>query len=644
MNPGKSSTIFSICAIILSMSCIVYFLSKKKIQKRQSKVFLLILISIAISSLMAAISNPIEIEDGTVSVMASIIVRVTNQIYFLVHSGIAAMYALYIYYVSAIDTSKIRHFNIKFFMPAFIGELLVIINPLTHWVFYFKDDHIFKRGPMEMYIYITSGWYIILAIYTLLHFRNIMSKRILRAIIYFYFITIAGILIQLFFSSIRIELFAEAISMMGIMISIEDESKFIDPVLGVYNRRAFLADSAKYFKHGYPFTVANINLTNLRFYSHMMNVADSEALKLDIINWLDSIKFTKVVYAVNEEVFAVVIPDNRKENYEYIIDILMKKFSDGWIFGDRKIFFRSVIQVARIPEDFTNYKELLEMIDMDPPSGKTNLQLVKGDDLLYVKERIRIENEIRNGLANDSFEVYYQPIYSFDTNKMHEAEALLRLIGSDGTYIPPDKIIPIAEKNGMIGEIGKIVFRKVCEFIHNEHPENYGINYIEVNLSVYQFMEEELADSFFKIMLKNDVTSNLINLEITETAASTLTDTFEKNIMELKNMGFHFSLDDFGTGYSNLSNIIKNEYENIKMDKSLLYDAYKSERAKIILEDAIHMTRNLSMNVIQEGVETKEQLEYIEKIGGNRIQGYYFSKPVPGKEFIKYVRNFNDML
>ena len=143
-------------------------------------------------------------------------------------------------------------------------------------------------------------------------------------------------------------------------------------------------------------------------------------------------------------------------------------------------------------------------------------------------------------------------------------------------------------------------------------------------------------------MKQYNVTSDQINLEITETASLSAASTVSASINELKNAGFRFSLDDYGTGYSNLTYVIDMDFLNIKSDKGLLWASDNDVNSRHLLMDSIRMMRRLGMNVIQEGVETSEQLDLVLDAGANLIQGYYFSKPLMEKEFVDFVRKFNE--
>ena len=164
-----------------------------------------------------------------------------------------------------------------------------------------------------------------------------------------------------------------------------------------------------------------------------------------------------------------------------------------------------------------------------------------------------------------------------------------------------------------------------------------GIEYIEVNLSVVQCMQSELANSVLTIMDRYGIEKKMVNLEITETVATNSPKVLLKNMKILSDNGVTFSMDDFGTGYSNISATAAMPLDIIKLDKSLIDMAYSSQRGKEILMGVVTMVDRMGFKIVAEGIEEKEQFEMLREQGIDYIQGYYFSKPLPEKEFLEYL-------
>ncbi|MBQ9610659.1 MAG: EAL domain-containing protein [Lachnospiraceae bacterium] len=335
----------------------------------------------------------------------------------------------------------------------------------------------------------------------------------------------------------------------------------------------------------------------------------------------------------------ILLYKNEKE-VDALVSTIADRFRDTWIYGKSEIELNAEIRVAYVPEEFNDVTLLTELTESNSDIETPGVRVFRGDELDSFKRKAQVEEALKKALEEDTFQVYYQPIWNAEKNRMESAEALIRLTDPELGFISPEEFIPIAEQSGLITEIGLYVFEKVCQFITKERTRALGLRYIEVNLSVFQLLVGNTLEHFLEIMKRYGVTSDQINLEITETGSLATSNTMISAINEMQEWGFKFSLDDYGTGYSNLSYIMSMDFLNIKSDKGLLWDADTRESSSIMLTDTIKTIRRLGMNVIQEGVETKEQLDLVVGAGANLIQGYYFSKPLPEEAFYDYMIEF----
>ena len=187
-------------------------------------------------------------------------------------------------------------------------------------------------------------------------------------------------------------------------------------------------------------------------------------------------------------------------------------------------------------------------------------------------------------------------------------------------------------------KLGGIVFETVCRFIQEKNPAQYGIEYIEVNLSIIQCGYEYLASSYKKIMKKYKISPKAINLEITETASLSEKRILLENMKELREYGVTFSLDDFGTGQSNLNYIVDMPVDIIKFDKDMIQAYFQNDKAKYVMDAAMHMIHGLDLKIVSEGIETQEQYDVMEQLGISYIQGYYFSRPLQEEDFIAFIK------
>ena len=182
---------------------------------------------------------------------------------------------------------------------------------------------------------------------------------------------------------------------------------------------------------------------------------------------------------------------------------------------------------------------------------------------------------------------------------------------------------------------------RLCTFIETSDVLQYGLEYIEVNLSVVQCEHEDLAKEFIEIMRKHNISGETINLEITETATLASKKKLIANMIALRNYGVGFSLDDFGTGQSNLNYIVDMPVDIVKFDKEMTTAYFESTKAKYVMDAAMHMIHGMKLDIVSEGVETAEQLDTMEELGIQYIQGYYFSKPLSQNEYLEFIHKNN---
>ena len=238
-------------------------------------------------------------------------------------------------------------------------------------------------------------------------------------------------------------------------------------------------------------------------------------------------------------------------------------------------------------------------------------------------------------VSSCSYEVYYQPTYNLD-GSLHGAEALIRMHDKELGKLYPDEFIPVAERSGLIDDIDDFVLEEVCKFIKSGVLARYGINSINVNLSVQQCMRPGFVEEVTEIVERYGVKKRCINFEITESIAADDYDIFSNIITRLKKAGFMFSMDDYGTGYSNVSSVFSLDFDVIKIDKSILWGA-ENKLGMTILENTIRMIQQMEKKILVEGVETIDQVRLLEKLKVDYLQGYYFSRPIPKNDFVKLI-------
>ena len=251
-----------------------------------------------------------------------------------------------------------------------------------------------------------------------------------------------------------------------------------------------------------------------------------------------------------------------------------------------------------------------------------------------LEKESKIEQEMYQALMNKEFKVYYQPKVYVQDEKLYGAEALVRC-EHDGKMVPPSEFVPLFEKNKFILKLDVYVFEQVCSDM-KKWKEKYGKEpVISVNVSREHFLDEHFLEKYMLIATKNGINTNKIDLEITESATVEAGIDIIEIMNKMKKLGFLISIDDFGTGYSSLSTLQDMPADILKIDKSFVDRIGKNE--KNMIDYILTMAKELKLTTIAEGVETKEQRDYLLEKGCDIIQGYYYAKPMPEEDFEEYM-------
>ena len=279
---------------------------------------------------------------------------------------------------------------------------------------------------------------------------------------------------------------------------------------------------------------------------------------------------------------------------------------------------------------------------------RQNREVLRVSDLnlKYAEHDKKIDGIVRRAVENGLLEVYYQPIYSPLTGKFDTCEALVRLRDHQFGFISPAIFIPIAERNGTVLGIDRFVLSSVCEMLAATNVLDLGIKYVEVNLSVVDCIQTNLADSVLSTLKKYRIGTDKINFEITETWEKEITSAVDDNVKKLTKAGIAFSMDDFGSGYSNVSRIATVPVNLFKLDKSIVQAAFESEVSYMVMLNMIKLIKSLGKEMmdaitVAEGVETGEQAKQLIRLGCDHIQGFFYARPMPEAQFIEFLQEHN---
>ena len=295
------------------------------------------------------------------------------------------------------------------------------------------------------------------------------------------------------------------------------------------------------------------------------------------------------------------------------------------------------VGIALAPADGLNPERLLKSADLAlyraKAEGRNCIRFFQPEMDVEMQARCKLERIIRDAVTHNRFELHYQPLFEMSDRRLIGFEALIRLPTEDGTVIPPLEFIPVAEDLRLIGKIGAWVLREACRAAVT-WPDTLSV---AVNLSPAQFLAG-FSGEVAAILNETGLTANRLELEITETLLLGNSQVIMAELHALKAMGVAIVVDDFGTGYSSLSYLWQFPFDKIKIDRSFMqgFDGH-NRNAGTVVKTLIALGRELNMRVTVEGVETAAQAAFLDKIGGDLAQGYFFGRPVPGSEVSEHI-------
>lgn len=330
-----------------------------------------------------------------------------------------------------------------------------------------------------------------------------------------------------------------------------------------------------------------------------------------------------------------------KQEAEQLAERILHSFKHPLTIDGLEIFSSVSIGISVFPENGGDSNELLKQADSAMNVSKANhrnhYKLFESSISKDFKAILTMETELRKALKENQLELYYQPQKNILTEEIVGLEALLRWNHPTEGKIPPSTFIPLAEKTGLIFEMGEWVLKEACRQNKSWQLQGYNPVIVGVNLSVKQFHDKHLVSKVKDILVDTGLEPYYLELEITESMAMSNEEDIIATIQALRDLGVHVSIDDFGTGYSSLKYLSQFPVSKLKIDRVFI-DNPNRKQNEAIVKSIIHMSHSLNMKVIAEGVETEEQLQFLKNEKCDEIQGYYFSKPLPPNKFSQFLK------
>jgi len=426
--------------------------------------------------------------------------------------------------------------------------------------------------------------------------------------------------------------FAGSLGMIVLFVSLENPELQRDHQYGCFNNIAFYEYINQCLERGKPFVVCDLALENASLLKK--NEVSPEILKRKALALLghhhDMIVFNNLdmnIYAVTSDM--ATLRSGLQEYRE-----LFGEFAHGRL--ETMFYILPDGMKTRSAEDMVRLFGYAKRHKIT--SGAEGAVLILEQDISDFHHEEEMRQEISLALEHNRVEVFLQPIYSMARQKFTAAEALVRIRREDGSLIPPGKFIAVAEATGQIIELGQQVLEQTARLLAEGRVRELGVEYIEVNLSVVQCENPQLAKEIVELIDAYQLQPEWLNLEITETASINAQKMILRNMQQLQAHGLSFSLDDFGKGESNLMYVVDMPFQYLKLDMDMTKAYQSNPKAQSVVQAVVQMAHGMGLKLIAEGIETAEELHSMEALGIDYIQGYYFSKPLPVEEYLEFLQ------
>lgn len=618
------------CGLIVLIIIIYFYLRCKKVFLNTESSFFYLMCNAILSTLLDITSviliyNYDKVDPG--------IIRIFCKLYLLSIIVIAECGLMYI--INDVFGKTKRNLllhNLSVGIAVIMGIAICLAPIRYHLGITEGIAEVYSEGPSVWLTYGSSALFLIAYTVILLKYKKVVNKKRKDVVFLWMILLVFATVIQMLFKHVLIMSFSISMGVLIIYIKLENPESAIDRESGLFNQNTFRPYITQRFVGCNPFALIMVTFDNI----NQTPSKDSIFRKREIINYLAEIE-NSYAFKTNDDDLYIVY--DIKDNSDEMFNMLKERFVDNST-EDMKphIAYMPHSKVATDTEDLLH---IFRYANKHKEIHEKGFVIIDEAFLENMKHVQRVEEMVNDAIENNRIEVFYQPIYSTEKRIFTSAEALVRIRDDQGQLIPPATFIEIAERNGTILKLGEMVFENVCKFIAESDILKYGLEYIEVNLSVVQCEYEGLAREFISIMRKYNIPGGVINLEITETATVASKKKLINNMVALRNYGVGFSLDDFGTGQSNLSYIVEMPVDIVKFDRGMTNAYFESNKAKYVMDAAMHMIHGMKLGIVSEGVETEEQLSTMSDLGIQYIQGYYFSKPIPQAEYLEYIHKNN---
>lgn len=407
---------------------------------------------------------------------------------------------------------------------------------------------------------------------------------------------------------------------------------YYDQLTGLMNRISCTNKLNDFLNEKVAFAFIFIDLDEFHLINDTFGHKEGDKVLQKVTECLSSFQIPDMhLFREHDDQFVMLIENITKERVEVFAKSIQKKISEHFVIKEEDVYLSASIGIVMAPTDGEDEKILFQRVDAALEKAK---EKGKGHYHFYCsgldcerEKRFIIENQLHRAIEKNEFFLYYQPQMNIETKKIASMEALIRWENKELGFVSPNQFIPLAERTGFIIKLDEWVINEVCRQIREWLNKGYEVVPIAVNISARHFRSITLIEMITRALHKYNVPAHLLAIEVTE-GALIHKDISKRVLLQLKEQNLKIHLDDFGTGYSSLSYLKTYPIDTLKIDRSFMEGIHVDERDTNITAAIIHLAHTLELDVIAEGVEKAEQIQFLKEKNVKFVQGYYYSRPL----------------
>ena len=616
---------FNICALFVLIALIGLHYIKFNAPFKKYYIFL-VMAWLSLVSTAASLCNNILPGHAPLWVL-----RLSNVTYFVSHGLLLPALLLYVHSLTNHNLADWKQL-IPWLIPSTFSMLLILTNWYSDSLFWLDEGGSYHRGSMMWLLYLVTVFNYIGILVRLVRSWHLIPRQEATSIVVFLAISLGAVLIQLFFPWLLVENFASALCIMMFQLTVQNPELILDGSTGMLNKQGFSNLLLPMFDQRQSFQVGFLMVDNYHELEKVYGYSRLESRINVLANFLK--QHPGIVFARLDSRLFCFLPENKQSTQAWTN--LLQNLDEETLISHlhkRRIGVRMQLKTGTVncPQDVESFNALMNLFDMAarvPMAKGQDAFRLSSVDVMKLRRRKLIEEQVRSAVKDNSLSMVYQPIYDIKARRFCSAEALMRMYTEKTGAVSPGEFISIAEDNGAILKLTRFAVESVCGFLNRTDPNRLGLDWVNINLSVVDCDQGDLSARLLEIIHSNGVEPGMISAEVTESAFTSMPDSVLSNLTDLSQAGVTIMLDDYGTGYSNLNRVCSMPLDVVKLDKSLVDNVCTSEPARIVMENTISMMKRLNKKVLVEGVETKEQADYLIGQGVDYIQGYYYARPM----------------